>query len=449
MVLARYGDLPSPEDARLLGESITLPFAGRVAKSRFLNAAMTERMSSWDQYDHAKRGTPSDKLASLYSGWSKSGHGIILTGNVMVHPEHLEAPGNAVLYAPHETPERTEQFRKLASAGKEGGSLMIMQISHAGRQVPGFINAKPVSAGDVKLGDRMGMSFGKPTALSKQGIEEVVELFGYTAEAAHRTGFDGVQLHGAHGYLVAQFLSQTTNNRTDEYGGSIKNRSRIIREIVEKIRIKVQDPTFVIGIKVNSTEFQEKGFQPEEAAELCKELEEMGIDFVELSGGNYEENALKHDESKTRDSTKRREAFFTEFAERITPVLTKTVPYVTGGFRTAAGMADAVRSGSCAGIGIGRPAASDPQLPDGIISGVVAGATLSGFSPGDFTSQIVAAGVQMESIARGEPVFDISNPEELKRFGAAFKAHVERKAKEMGSGMVTAGHLHLDAPKAH
>ncbi|KAG9125702.1 hypothetical protein FRC07_006531, partial [Ceratobasidium sp. 392] len=270
--------------------------------------------------------------------------------------------------------------------------------------------------------------------------------FVYAAGVAHRTGYDGVQLHGAHGYLLAQFLSQTTNNRTDEYGGSIQNRSRIIREIVNAIRAEVTDPGFIIGIKINSAEFQEKGFQPEEAAELCKELEAMKIDFVELSGGTYERLAFNHDESKPRDSTKKREAFFTQFAEKITPSLTKTVPYVTGGFRTAAGMADAVRSGSCAGVGIARPACSDPYLPAEVISGKVSGATDVKLPVGDFGIQILAAGAQMEALGRGEPVFDLSDAKVLRRFNEAVEAFQKERMENMTKGIIQAGYFVLHTP---
>ncbi|KAF8600054.1 NADH oxidase [Ceratobasidium sp. AG-I] len=435
MVLERYGSTPAHEDAELLGQSIPLPFSGKVAKSRFLKGAMSERMASWDQHDLSKRGVPSDGLVRLYEAWGKGGYGIILTGNVMLHPSQLEAPGNPILYAPHETPERIEQFRRMASASKAEGSLVVMQVSHPGRQVVAAVNPNPVSAGDVKLDDRMGMSFGQPTALTREGIKEVVDQFVYAAHTAYRIGYDGVQLHGAHGYLIAQFLSQTTNNRTDEYGGSIKNRSRIISDIVTAIRAKVTDPSFIMGIKINSTEFQAKGFQPQEAAELCKELEAMEMDFVELSGGTYEDMRFKHDESDVRESTKNREAFFSKFADMITPSLTKTVSYVTGGFRSAAGMAEAVRSSTCVGVGIARPACSDPYLPADIMSGKVSGATENKLPPGDFGIQILAAGAQMEAIARREPVFDLSDPKALSRFGEAAQAFQKRMAEDVGKGV--------------
>ncbi|CCO32780.1 hypothetical protein RSOLAG1IB_07268 [Rhizoctonia solani AG-1 IB] len=435
MVLARYGDSVTPEDARLLGESIQMPFSGRVARSRFLKGAMSERMASWDPKDLSKRGIPSDDLVGLYEGWGKAGYGVILTGNVMLHPEQLEAPGNPILYAPHETPERIEQFQKMAAAGKAHGSLMVMQISHPGRQVTALVNPTPVGASDIQLADRMGMSFGKPTPLDKAGIREIVDQFVYTAEAAYRTGFDGVQLHAAHGYLIAQFLSQTTNNRTDEYGGSIENRARIIKEITEAIRARVPDRKFVIGIKVNSVEFQAKGFQPEEAAELCKQLEMMEIDFIELSGGTYEEFGFKHSDVGPRESTVKREAFFTVFAQQITPRLNKTVVYVTGGFRSVSAMAEAVRLGTCAGVGLGRPAGSDPLLPNEIIQDKVTGATDMKVPPNDFGLGLLATVVQMEAIARGKPVIDLSDPNELARFQEAAQNHQQRQAEDLQKGI--------------
>ncbi|CAE6403935.1 hypothetical protein ACGC1H_005844 [Rhizoctonia solani] len=447
MVFERYGDSISLEDAKILGESIQMPFSGRVAKSRFLKGAMSERMASWDQKDLSKRGIPTDDLVGLYEGWGKAGYGVILTGNVMVHPEQLEAPGNPILYAPYETPERMEQFRKMTAAGKAHGSLMIMQVSHPGRQVAAFVNPNPVGASDIQLADRMGMSFGKPTPLDKSGIQEIVNQFVYTAEAAYRTGFDGVQIHGAHGYLIAQFLSQTTNNRTDEYGGSIENRARIIKEIVEAIRAKINDPKFVIGIKVNSVEFQAKGFQPEEAADLCRLLEAMGIDFVELSGGTYEEFGFRHADSGPRESTLKREAFFTVFAQQITPRLSKTVVYVTGGFRSASAMAEAVRSGACAGVGLGRPAGSDPILPTEIIQAVATGATDMKIPPNDFGLGLLATGVQMEAIARGKPVIDLSDPKELVRFKEAAQLYHQQQAEGLQKGVLDPRFFYLPAAK--
>ncbi|KAF8671664.1 NADH:flavin oxidoreductase / NADH oxidase family [Rhizoctonia solani] len=446
MVLARYGDSISSEDASLLGESIRMPFSGRVAKSRFLKGAMSERMASWDWHDVSKRGIPSDDLVGLYEGWGKAGYGIIITGNVMLHPTQLEAPGNPLLYAPYETSERMEKFHKMAAAGKIHGSLMIMQISHPGRQVSIQMNPNPVGASDIHLADSLGMSFGKPTPLDKSGIREVVDQFAYVAEAAYRTGFDGVQLHGAHGFLIAQFLSQTTNNRTDEYGGSMQNRSRIIKEIVEAIRERVPDRQFVIGIKVNSVEFQAKGFQPEEAAELCQQLEAMEIDFVELSGGTHEAIGLKHTDSGPRESTVKREAFYTKFAQQITPKLNKTVVYVTGGFRSASAMAEAIRSGSCAGVGLGRPSGSDPLLPIEIIEKKATGASDMKISPNDFTLSVLATMIQMQEIGQGKPVIDLTEDEGLARFQKIAEEYYQQQAEANKKGIFDPRIYYLNPP---
>ena len=124
--------------------------------------------------------------------------------------------------------------------------------------------------------------------------------------AVHRAGFDGIEIHGANGYLVDQFIQDITNKRTDEYGGSLENRARFVYEIIEAIKAKVADPKFSVAIKLNSVEFQQGGFTPEECVQVCKHLEELEVDWIELSGGTYEALVFNH----TRESTKKREGVF-------------------------------------------------------------------------------------------------------------------------------------------
>ena len=125
-----------------------------------------------------------------------------------------------------------------------------------------------------------------------QEIEDVIEGFAHAAEYLEKAGYDGIQLHCAHGYLLAQFISQTTNKRTDKYGGSLANRARVLIDIANAIR-KRTNPDFILSIKLNSVEFQEDGIQPEEARELCAILEQNRFDFVELSGGTYQQLAFE------------------------------------------------------------------------------------------------------------------------------------------------------------
>lgn len=190
------------------------------------------------------------------------------------------------------------------------------------------------------------------------------------------------------GYLIAQFLSQTTNKRTDEYGGSLLNRARLLFEIVDEIRKRVNDESFIVGIKLNSVEFQDGGFTPEECRDLCIELEKHRVDFVELSGGTYEGFAFEH----KRESTKRREAFFIEFAEMIVPQLKHTKIYVTGGLRTAAAMVEALKT--VHGIGLGRPVTHEFDLARKLLDGKAKSAVDDSIDEQDFGLSIFAAGTQ-------------------------------------------------------
>lgn len=190
------------------------------------------------------------------------------------------------------------------------------------------------------------------------------------------------------GYLLAQFLSPTTNRRTDEYGGSLHNRARIILEIADAIKPRVQGAPFSLGIKLNSVEFQKGGFSPEDCAELCEELERHGFDHVELSGGTYEQFAFEH----KRESTKKREAFFIEFADQIVPRLHKTKAYVVGGLRTVGAMVKALDS--VHGVSLARPVTHEFDLPKKILEGKVKSAIQYQLDEQDFGVTNVAAGTQ-------------------------------------------------------
>ena len=375
---ARY---PSKEaSASDLGQPLHFAFSNKTAPNRFLKAAMTERLSSWNAKDLPKRGVPSPELINVYRRWGEGGYGLILTGNIMIEYDQLEAPGNPIIPRGAEfSGERFEAFKKLATASKKEGSLVVGQVSHPGRQTADSLQPDPVSASDVQLeGNIMGMTFAKPHPATPEEIQRIIDGFAYTAEYLYKTGYDGIQLHSAHGYLLAQFISQTTNKRTDKYGGDLVGRSRIIVEIAQAIRQRVTDPAFIVGIKLNSVEFQQDGFTTAEAKELCKILEDNKFDFVELSGGTYEHLAFTH----KRESTKKREAFFLDFADEIAPALTKTKTYVTGGLKTLGAMSDAMKS--VHGVGLARPACQEPGLPKAMLSGKVAGAIQQQFDDNNF-----------------------------------------------------------------
>ncbi|KAL9079260.1 MAG: hypothetical protein Q9157_001831 [Trypethelium eluteriae] len=371
----------SAADPAPLKESITFPFSGRTAKNRFLKAPMTERLCLWNKEgeditthsllipSQSSRGVPSDELIRLYTLWGQGDIGIIVGGNLMVSYSAVEAYGNPIFVDNHDG--RLGAYRRLAAAAKAHGSLFISQLSHPGRQGNKALNPHPVSASDVHLTIAWaGNEFAKPRPLSKDEIRGVVESFAESARWCHEAGYDGVQIHCAHGYLLAQFLSYTTNKREDEYGGSLENRARIVFEIIEEVRRRVPDPGFIICVKLNSVEFQAGRFTPEDSRKLCVMLEEARVDFVDMSGGTFEGRAFEH----KKESTKAREAYFIEFAETLRPMLNKTKVYVTGGFRTVGGMVKALSDGALDGVGIGRPLSMEPFLCKEMLEGRITGA---------------------------------------------------------------------------
>ncbi|KAI2463912.1 NADH:flavin oxidoreductase/NADH oxidase [Annulohypoxylon bovei var. microspora] len=413
------GEDVSPEP---LGRPLTFEFSGRTAANRFLKASTTERVSTWDPKELPRRGVPTEELINVYKRWGEGGFGIILTGNVMFEYDQLEAAGNPII--PRGAPfsgERFRAFSELASRAKAHGSLVLCQLSHPGRQVSIRFQQHPISASDVHLdGEFLGMRFAKPRAMDEEDIRSVVDGFAHAAEYCRRAGFDGIQLHAAHGYLLAQYLSPITNRRTDEYGGSLVNRGRLIFEVADEIRKRVGDEKFIIGIKLNSVEFQEGAFTTEDCRDLCVELEARGFDFVELSGGTYQQLAFGH----RRESTKKREAFFLDFAEMIVPQLKKTKVYVTGGLRTADAMVSALKSVD--GVGLARPICNEFDLPKKILDGRAKSA-IDYMDEQDFGLTNIAAGTQIRLVGKDKEPLDLSRDDHKD----AFAKSMQRWAQEM------------------
>ncbi|KAL8665254.1 MAG: hypothetical protein Q9168_007749 [Polycauliona sp. 1 TL-2023] len=429
-------------DASPLGKPLDFAFSGKSAPNRFLKGAMTERISSWDPKNFEARGIPSKNLINVYKRWGEGQLGTILTGNIMVEYDQLEAMGNPII--PRTAPfsgERFEAFKELAKQSKAHGSLIVGQVSHPGRQCENRIQPDPVSASDVQLeGNVMGMNFNKPHPATSDEVERIKEGFVHAAEYLHAAGYDGIQLHGAHGYLLSQFLSPTTNHRTDSYGGSLTNRSRLIMEIATDIRSRLP-ASFILAIKINSVEFQEKGFDPSECKALCAALEAHKFDFVELSGGTYESLAFAH----KRDSTKKREAFFLEFAETIVPALSHTKVYITGGFKTVGAMIDALQTVD--GIGLARPVCQEPRLCADILAGKVKGAIKQRLDDQDFGITNVAAGSQIRMMGRDLEPIDLSKEEHEEGFKRDMGDWTSKMAHD--TGMYSFGYVDIESVKAN
>ncbi len=333
----------------MLFQSFTFP-NGKTAKNRFFKSAMEEQL--------AKHNQPTQTLVRLYDTWAKGGTGVLVTGNVMVSETGKGSINDVVL-----SDERSmDMLKAWAKAGTQNDTLLIMQINHAGKQSPKAVNKTPVAPSAVALKGMDGF-INPPRALADNEIEMIIRQFIHTAQIADKAGFSGVQIHGAHGYLVSQFLSPHHNQRTDKWGGSLENRMRFLVEIYQGIRAVVR-PEFLVGLKLNSADFQKGGFDEMDSIQVVQKMSELGIDFIEISGGNYESPEML----SAKASTQQREAFFIDYAEKARKV--SQVPLIiTGGFRSQLAMNDALNSGHLDFIGIARPLAIMPDLPNQIKNG--------------------------------------------------------------------------------
>lgn len=349
---------------QILNTTLTLP-NGQQIPNRIAKAAMTEGLADLKAY-------PSPVLNRLYSHWAESGCGVLLTGNVQIDRLHLERPGNVVI---DREPDAQMQAALVAWAksAKSGGAKVWMQISHAGRQTQTMVNPHPKAPSAIKLG-LPGKNFGVPVALTEAEILELVQRFAIAANAAKNAGFDGVQIHAAHGYLLSSFLNPRANSRTDQWGGSLENRARMLLATVDAVREKT-GADFTVTVKLNSADFQQGGFSFAECKQVVKWLESHRVDLIEISGGNYEQARMMDvdgmeapDYGDLRPSTIAREAYFADFAAELREVV--TVPLmVTGGFRSAAAMQRAITDDGISMIGIGRPLCVDQHCIAELLAG--------------------------------------------------------------------------------
>lgn len=346
----------SPGDALLLGCGAELP-------NRLMKAAMTEGLA-----DVAGHSTPA--LETLYRRWSDGGAGLLITGNVMVDRRYLERPGNLVI----DDNGGTDKLHRLAQAGTAAGNHLWMQISHPGRQCSRLVNNRPVSPSPVRL--KILNNFARPRALETEEIPQIIDAYARAAQTAQQTSFTGVQIHAAHGYLISQFLSPLTNVRNDEWGGDLQHRARFLIEVVRAVRNAV-GPQYPVAVKLNSADFQRGGFSLSESCLVAQMLEKEDIDLLEISGGTYEQPRLlgqsgdpQRAESPitSRESTRQREAYFLQYAQAIRAVC--SIPMaVTGGFRDAAAMQQALDNGELDVVGMARPFCMEPDIAARLLTG--------------------------------------------------------------------------------
>jgi len=334
----------------LLFTPITLP-NGTTIKNRFFKSAMSEGMGTRDFQ-------PKKNIATLYKRWAEGGTGLIITGNIMVDPKGTAEPGNIVF----DKNSNMEILKEWAKQGQQHGAKVMVQLNHPGKQAPKTVSKQTVAPSAVPLGNGLNKLFSTPRALTTSEVEELVQKFVTSAKVAKEAGFSGVQIHAAHGYLISQFLSPHDNRRTDKYGGSLENRMRFLKEIYLGMREKL-GKDFTIGIKINSTDFKEDGLTEEDSLKTIIELANLGLDFVEISGGTYERPAMMGATSKSTN-----QVFFAEYSKKLKQKIEIPV-VVTGGIRSINAMNTLLNDNTTDFIGIARPLTIDPNIPNKIKQG--------------------------------------------------------------------------------
>lgn len=320
-----------------LFDTLTLP-CGVTLKNRIAKSAMSDSLGDGT-------GHPTPGQVQLYQWWANGGLAASIIGEVQGTAGYAEKPGNLVLNEASDL----NRFRDLAQAGSGNGALLWLQLGHAGA-----LSYAPTSApkGPSAL-DLPGLSCAE---LTLEEIHALPSEFARTARLARQAGFGGVQIHAAHGFLLSQFLSPLFNKRSDDYGGPVANRMRLLLETIGATRAAV-GPDFPIALKLNSSDQLEGGFAEDDALKVVAALEQSSLDLIDISGGTYFPGA------KSASDGAGRGPYFLEFAKRARKMTGKPL-MLTGGIKTHAQARDAIASGAVDVIGLARALVLEPSLPD-------------------------------------------------------------------------------------
>lgn len=371
----------------VLATPLALP-CGAVLPNRIAKAAMSEQLA-----DHT--GIPTAGLHRLYATWARSGAGLLVTGNVMINRDGLVEPGNAVLDSDRSLPA----FTAWADAAHAAGSAVWMQINHPGRVATLPFSRRPVAPSAIRE-PVPGFNLRKPRALTTARIQELIAQFAHTAELAVAAGFDGIQIHAAHGYLLSQFLSPLANTRDDNYGGAPTARRRALLDTVAAVRAAV-GPAVPVSVKLNSRDFQRGGLTETESLDVAAALADAGVDLLEITGGNYAEPAMEG-----VHHTNHHEPYFADYATKVRQ-RTALPLMLTGGLRTRSTMDNLVADGTVDVIGLARPMALVPDYPARVLAGepepsLPATPRSIGYRPLDGYLQLAAHNAQFHRIAQGK-----------------------------------------------
>ncbi len=313
--------------------------------NRFVRSATWEGLA-----DPQGRATP--ELAKLYLDLVRGGVGLIITGHAYVSPEGMASPHQLGVHSD----ELIMDLEALTAAVHEEGGNIAIQISHSGCHGSYRLN-KLQPLGPSPTEHQRGPDCKE---LSRDEIQRIVEDFTKAAVRADKAGFDGVQVHAAHGYLLSQFLSPFYNRREDDFGGSLKNRARVLMDIIGSIRAET-GAELALLVKMNSEDFVENGLTVDEMLDVAGMLETAGIDAIELSGGTIHSpaqyNAIRKGAIKTPDQ----EVYYREAATRFKKRV-KTPLILVGGIRSYETAATLVETGTTDFVSLSRPLICEPEI---------------------------------------------------------------------------------------
>ncbi len=323
-------------------------------KNRLVRSATYEGMAD-------DSGLVDNRYVALYEELARGGAGMIVAGFAFVGENGIAAKNQTGIH----TDNCVHMLRKAAEAVHhiDENVKFVLQIAHCGRQVEANIVEKrkfqPIAPSPI-ADESIGII---PKEMTIKDIEDVIKSFVLSAERAKAAGFDGVQLHGAHGYLLSEFLSPYINRRTDDYGGTTDNRVRIIVEIFEGIKeLCGQDWPVLIKLQVDDFVEKKPSLKPPESVEIARRIAKAGFDAIEISGGIYESDE-KLDPYYLTMKTTDEEAYFLPYAKKIKRVIHETPLILVGGIRSFEVAERVVTNGYADFISMSRPFIMEPNLP--------------------------------------------------------------------------------------
>ncbi|OEU71576.1 MAG: oxidoreductase [Desulfuromonadales bacterium C00003068] len=319
---------------------------GMALKNRLIRSATWENMAD-------DKGHMTDKLFKVYEELAKGGVGMILTGYAFVVEEEQPNPGMMGIY----DDTFIAEYQQLTTMVHQHDSRIVAQIAYGGSQT-GYPAEGRLIWGPSAVADLATAVV--PTEMTQDDITTLVHAFGAAAKRAKAAGFDGVQMHGAHGYLLSQFLSPYYNRRSDQYGGSIENRARILIEVYEQIRKQVGDD-YPVMIKINAEDYFEQGLVFDDCRYVCHQLAQRGIDAIEITGGTFASGDKIPARAKINTSEK--EAYHAQYAIQLADEL--DIPIITvGGLRSPEVIELLLETSRVALFSLSRPLLSEPNLPN-------------------------------------------------------------------------------------